>query len=81
VRRLDQNETPGIKPEAVEAMPKKTTERAAGLASLNWNDEDEWARRLETSQYCHHETYGGGDGALRGRHNFMKAAAVETPFR
>src|ERR1700757_1730793 len=61
-------------------MPEKTTEIAAGLASLNGNDEDERAPRLETSQYCHHETEGGSDGALRGRHNFMKAA-VETPFR
>jgi hypothetical protein len=81
VRRLDQNEAGGIKSEAVEAMSKKTAEMAAVLASLNWNDEDERARRLQTSQYRHYKTEGSGDGAFGGRHNFMKAAAVETAFR
>ena len=78
LRRLDQNEARGVKSEAVEAMAKKTAAVTAGLASLDWHDEDERAPRLQTRQDCHHEAESGGNGVLRGWHDFMKTAGETT---
>ena len=96
MRRLHQDQTGGIKTEAVEAVAGRP---AVGTPTIGRHDQDDlfplawrgkvWGAKVwggkvwgaKAGEECRDEAEGGREGGLRFGHDFMQAATGEAAFR
>ena len=85
MRRLHQDQTGGIKTEAVEAVAGRP---AVGAPTIGRHDQDDlfplsWGGKVwgsKAGEECRDEAEGGREGGLRFGHDFMQAATGEAAF-
>jgi hypothetical protein len=86
MRRLHQDQTGGIKTEAVEAVAGRP---AVGAPTIGRHDQDDlfplaWGGKVwgsKAGEECRDEAEGGREGGLRFGHDFMQTATGEAAFR